>query len=707
MLVSDLHGPWSAIRRSPMVRMATPFIVGVAFATGAHPAVLPTVSILVSVSLSVLVMLLLPTGSKERWQRGAVQAAWFVAFGAAWQTLRSPRHDALHASRTGSEEGYWLVEVDAVNSTSARAVRADAELIGRMTGQILQPVNGRVLLTLLRGDSMLAVRPGDRLTLEGSAAPITRVPDPGGFDRRSWAASRGIAHEMLGGPGRWQVLTHRWRWTEAFAGLRSRIGAWLEQSGLSTSERALVKAMVLGERDELDGDRRDAFVRSGTIHVLAVSGMHVGLIYMVLTFLIGWWGKGTHARWLRCVLVLVALWFYAGLTGASPSVLRATVMFSLFTLAGAARQRTDHLNSLFAASLVLLLWDPGMLMQASFQLSFLAVLGIILFLRPIEQLWSPRPWLVRKAWSLAALSISAQALTTPVSMYLFKAFPMWFLPANLIVVTVVGIAVYGGVALLALHQVPLVGAAITGVLTTLLGVIDGSTAFFAGLPGAYPAVRVELIDMILLYVLILALGAWWRWHWGAARMVSFVTIAVLLVHWSTRAYEAGERTTFVVYDQPGGLLAGMLSGRELVVAASADSLLINAGVISKLERHQRQAGIEKVIPAGMDFRGQALVQHGSTMMAQGRWRSPAMDVLLYDGETDPPPEGRFDAIVLHMMKRIDDEQLLRLSACARRFVLASDLSWRVRDRIMDWADRHDVAVHDIRTQGAFILRKDD
>lgn len=651
-------------------------------------------------------MLLFPTDSHARWQRGMVQAAWFVAFGASWQALRSPRNDSFHASRVGSAEGYWLVEVDAVNSTSSRAVRADAGLIGRKDGSSLQPVNGRVLLTLLRDDPHQAIAKGDRLVIEGSVAPITRVPDPGGFDRRAWAASRGIAHEMLGGPGRWHLAGHAWRWTEVFDGLRTRIGAWLEESGLSQSERALVKAMVLGERDELDSDRRDAFVRSGTIHVLAVSGMHVGLIYMVLTFVSGWWGKSTRARWIRGLLVLLALWFYAGLTGASPSVLRATVMFSLFTVAGAARQRTDHLNSLFAASLVLLLWDPGMLLQASFQLSFLAVLGIILFLRPIEQLWSPHSWLLRKGWSLAALSLSAQALTTPVSLYLFKAFPTWFLPANLIVVTAVGFAVYGGVALLLFHKVPLLGMAITELLTVLLGVIDRSTSFFAGLPGAYPAIRVEFIDMILLYVVVLALGAWWRWHWGGARFLSFVSIAVLLVHWSIRAHEAGERTTFVVYDQPGGLLAGMVNGRELVVVASADSLLIEAPVLAKLERHERQAGIERIIPAGSDYRSHAIKEHGTSLLARGRWRSPALDVLIYDGTSNPPAGGRFDAIVLHAMKRISDEELLRLSACTRRFILASDLSWKARDRIMDWAEVHDVDAHDIRTQGAFILQKD-
>src|SRR5690606_15125515 len=129
--------------------------------------------------------------------------------------------------------------------------------------------------------------------------------------------------------------------------------------------------------------------------------------------------------------------------GASPSVLRATIMFSLFTVAGMGERRTDHLNSLFTAAFVLLLWEPRMLGQTGFQLSFLAVLGIILFYKPIEALWSPGNRVLRGLWSLAVVSISAQLLTTPLSMHLFKAFPVWFLPANLVVVVAVGLAVKG------------------------------------------------------------------------------------------------------------------------------------------------------------------------------------------------------------------------------------------------------------------------
>lgn len=124
---------------------------------------------------------------------------------------------------------------------------------------------------------------------------------------------------------------------------------------------------------------------AGTIHILAVSGTHVGFIYLMLLFMFRWWGGGHKARLLRGVIILLALWCYAGLTGGSPSVLRATIMFTLFTLAGMSRQRASPLNSLFSAAFILLLADPHMLVEIGFQLSFLAVLGLILFHAPIER----------------------------------------------------------------------------------------------------------------------------------------------------------------------------------------------------------------------------------------------------------------------------------------------------------------------------------
>ncbi|MBK8948695.1 MAG: ComEC/Rec2 family competence protein [Flavobacteriales bacterium] len=214
---------------------------------------------------------------------------------------------------------------------------------------------------------------------------------------------------------------------------------WLDRSGLPDRERAVVLALLLGIRNELDAAQKDAFARSGTMHVLAVSGMHVALIYWVLMALLKPLGGGGVARWSRAVIALLVLWGYAGITGATPSVLRATVMCSLFVIAGLSERRSATLNTLAGSALLLLVWDPRMLFQLSFQLSFLAVLGIVLCYDPIRRLWSPGNVVLRYCWSLIAVSLAAQLFTTPVSLAVFKAFPVWFLPANIIIVTLVNI----------------------------------------------------------------------------------------------------------------------------------------------------------------------------------------------------------------------------------------------------------------------------
>ncbi|MFN3875817.1 MAG: ComEC/Rec2 family competence protein, partial [Flavobacteriales bacterium] len=403
-----------------------------------------------------------------RWLRGAALIVWLVMAGLGWQALRAPQGDPFGLG-AGGAEGPWLVRVTSLSAVRERRIVAEGVALARIAGQSPEPRRGKVLLTLLReGGQAVAPAVGDAVWVDGELAAIGRTPDPGGFDRAARAEACGLAHELLAPAGHWRIAGHERRWTDAFQHARAGIAAWLDASGMAPRELALVKALVLGLRDELDGEQRTAFARSGTIHVLAVSGMHVGLVYAALMYALGRLGKGARARWARGMLVLAALWGYAGLTGASPSVVRAAFMFSLFALAGFSRRQPDHLNSLFAAAFFLLLYDPGLLTQAGFQLSFLAVLGIILFYAPLSRIWSPASRLLRQAWGLVAVSASAQLLTAPLAMVLFKAFPIWFLPANLVVVSAVSLAVYGGAALIALSWVPLLGEALALALQALL-----------------------------------------------------------------------------------------------------------------------------------------------------------------------------------------------------------------------------------------------
>lgn len=698
----ELNGPWSAVRRAPMLRMTVPFVAGLALARLVPMPAGLLLPVLAAVSLPTMLVLLGPAQLATRWRRGALLLGWFLLFGLCWQSLRDSARDPLSVAGPAAE-GPFLARIVQVNGASRRVFRADAALLARATRDGLDRRRGTFLLTLLPESSSWP-EPGDVVALDAHLEPIERASDPGGFDRAAWARGRGITHELLASSGRWHVVGHSSSWTDLFRHTREAVEAWLERGTLPQAERALVKALVLGQRDELDSEQTTAFARSGTIHVLAVSGMHVGLIYAALSALLGQWGAAGRGRLLRGTAILAALWGYAGLTGASPSVLRATFMFSLFTAAGMAKRQTDHLNSLFAAGFFLLVWDPAMLTQAGFQLSFLAVLGIILLYRPVAALWAPKAWLLRQAWSLAVVSFCAQLLTAPLSILLFKAFPVWFLPANLVVVTAVSLSVYGGVALILLQGVPVLGEALTWCLTMLLRGIGLLTGWFANLPFAYPALRIGPLEVALLYALIGALAAAAVWRWKRMWRVAMACLAAILLMGAWRAKRVAESNAFVVYDDTRALMAAMLHGRTLVAIAPADSLLHSSRFRAKIDRHERWAGLDTIAWSTIDPGSRVLKRTGAVWSAGPRWRSAAHSVLFASQQrcfTGQPYA--YDAVVFHDMEHLDNGRIAQWAE-AHHWVIAAGVALAVRHRLLQEAESLGIPAHVVGEHGAFVLQ---
>jgi len=200
----------------------------------------------------------------------------------------------------------------------------------------------------------------------------------------------------------------------------------------------VVNAMVLGVRDELDSPLMQAYSAAGAIHVLSVSGMHVGIIYQVLIILLGFIKK-RKSRWGRTTFVLVVLsllWFYAFLTGLSSPVLRSTLMFSMVLIAEFINKKQNTYNTVAFSAFVLLLLNPNFIFQVGFQLSYLAVLGMLIFQPLLVKLWITdihKGFHVRILywfWELTCVSVAAQLATFPLTVYYFHQFPLYFLFAN-------------------------------------------------------------------------------------------------------------------------------------------------------------------------------------------------------------------------------------------------------------------------------------
>ncbi|MEL6355526.1 MAG: ComEC/Rec2 family competence protein, partial [Bacteroidota bacterium] len=293
--------------------------------------------------------------------------------------------------------------------------------------------------------------PGDQLMLRGEIGTVENPRNPEAFNFATYWGKKNIFHRVfIRDPMQWQMvqegspnLLHaakilRERWIASF------------RPYLTGNELAVAAALVLGKRDLLSDEIRSAYADTGAVHVLAVSGLHVGIVAWVVSWLLGRViPKRYWARYVRTGLSIVFVWAFALLTGFGPSVQRAAWMFSILLLGGALRRKTYLFNSLAAAALLMLLMDPLQLFQVGFQLSFGAVAGIGLFQQKIQKaLYFPNK-IARLVWSTLSVSLAAQIGILPLSIYYFHQFPTYFLLTGSIVI----LTAYGALIIGLLHGI--------------------------------------------------------------------------------------------------------------------------------------------------------------------------------------------------------------------------------------------------------------
>lgn len=690
---------WSGWNRAPLLRFALPFAAGLAL--GSLLTLPPAVQVVLAAMALTLVAVpaFVPFPYRHRWLPYSAAMPALLIAGLCWWAICTADTRPLQ----GAESAH-LVEVEVVHGASARHVRCDARLLRSWSGDGTHATSALTLLTLAKDSLAPLVRPGDVLMVHAELSPPTRTPDPGGFDVRAWSAARGIHDQGFVEAGQWRHLAHRWRWTDLFLPAQERVWQWLDRSGLPDRERAVVLALLLGIRNELDVEQKDAFARSGTMHVLAVSGMHVALIYWVLMALLKPLGGSAGARWSRALIALLVLWGYAGITGATPSVLRATVMCSLFVIASLTERRSATLNTLAGSAMLLLIWDPRMLFQLSFQLSFLAVLGIVLCYDPIRRLWYPGNVVLRYCWSLIAVSLAAQLFTTPLSLAVFKAFPVWFLPANIIIVTLVNIGVVGGMLLLLTLPVPVLGPFIADALGGLVLLLGSVGRFFADAPFAYPDVRVSDLQGALIMAIVLAicldrLGGQRLGRWAALAMLPLLAFSI-----SKQVVHTSSARELVIFDERAGLVMALREGPRAVVLESAPGL---ANARQRIERFSRSSGANVVDTLSvMDLHAAQPVRAGFSVGGKGAWFGAGMSVLVVDAAPLARGGPVFDVLIFTAERKWTTEAAFARLRAGGHVVLSGSLDglerWRIRKRCAELG----LACHDVRRDGAFVRSMD-
>lgn len=219
----------------------------------------------------------------------------------------------------------------------------------------------------------------------------------------------------------------------------------------------IAEALLIGHTNDLDKDLVQAYSNTGVVHIIAISGMHLALIYGLLVWLFARIPLVNKSKIAQVVLILCCLWLFSLLTGAASSVLRSAVMFTFIAVGKNLSKQSSIYNSLAASAFVMLCYNPYFLWDVGFQLSYLAVIGIIIFQKSIYKwVYIKNKW-VNKIWQLMAVSLPAQVLTFPVCIYYFHQFPNLFLITNIIAVPLSGVILFAEIGLVAFSWVPLLG----------------------------------------------------------------------------------------------------------------------------------------------------------------------------------------------------------------------------------------------------------
>lgn len=369
----------------------------------------------------------------------------------------------------------------------------------------MTPFEAKVVLFFPKIQSADTLKKGDILLISTRLSPPSDNGNPDSFDYARYLHRRGIGGTGYIRQGRWKVVGHIESHSLADQALRYREHILRIYQSLHWDKDILsiVSALTVGYKDELSSDIRETYSITGASHVLALSGLHIGILYGMLFWLMRPLGNSKRMDRIRGLITIILLWAFAFFTGLSPSVIRSVIMFSLFAIARALRRNSYPLNTLSAAAFFMLLICPEWLFDISFQLSFCAVATLLLFEKHIERCYHPHTWLGKKMWQLTAVSLSAQLGTAPLIIYYFSRFSVYFILSGFIVIPLASLIMFATIALLLSTPFGALQRVFSIIVSSLVDTMNNSLRWIEKLPySSIDGIWIYPIEMLCCYLLL-------------------------------------------------------------------------------------------------------------------------------------------------------------------------------------------------------------
>ncbi len=481
--------------------------------------------------------------------------------------LNTQKNYPFHFRNSDRSESFLAVIQEAPKEKGS-SYRCEAEILQERIDHTWKVVDGKVLIYFYKDGLKDIPAYGDRILFIKKPEEVKEPLNPEQFNFKKWLSSHQVYDQLNLKQGEFIITEHHKasRLVEWAIGLRDQWVRVFQENGIRGQEYAVLSALILGYDDEIDQETMQAYAASGALHILSVSGMHLGIIYGALQTLLGFLSRHKKLRLLRSIIVILFLWFYALLTGLSPSVLRSAMMLTFIVIGQTLDRSTNTYNTLGASMLALFVFfSPHLILQAGFQLSYLAVAGILFLYKSIENKLYFKSWLGKQIWSILSVSIAAQVATFPLSLYYFHQFPNYFLPSNLVVIPISTGVIFGGILLLLVSSWTFAATKIAWIAGKLVWALNFSVYTVEQLPySLIQNVYVTEWCLILWYLSLLFLSLYFKearkqFFWLSG--IAFIGLFSVQLY---REYTVRKQEKVVIYHLPKQCCIELIKGRNCI-----------------------------------------------------------------------------------------------------------------------------------------------
>jgi len=522
-------------------------------------------------------------------------------FGIALTDSRTPHRYPTHLTNFEDSVTHFEAVLVSDLSEKPKSYKAEVQISRVFSSEKWHSVTSKAIIYFQKSASFSDFHYGTKIIAKGLPRLVHPPENPESFDYQKYLRNQAIYYQLyLPESAVMPTGVESPNWMLDFAYQIRRFCAKKLRKYISNPESAsIVVALVLGIKDGISHELQEVYASAGVIHILAVSGLHVGIIFMLISKIFHRLNDTKKGKLLFAFLVTSILFLYALITGFSPSVVRSVVMFSCFTWATASQRRSNPYNTIAFSAFVMLCYNPYFLIEVGFQLSYLAVIGIVYFYPKLYSLWTPSSLVLRFFWQLVVVSVAAQIAVTPISLFYFHQFSVYFLLANSLIVPVIPYLIGLSLSTLGLSFLDIFSESGKNILAEFLGEILSNLMIILNTGLTYinrlPFYLVENIfisafEMTLLYGIII--GASCLFHFRKFWIVWFIVFCSVIYcgqaiynYWNT-----SQQSQLAIYSLKSANVA-FIDGHEVTFISDSMTIYDQKQLQAQLGGHWRKQNI--------------------------------------------------------------------------------------------------------------------